>query len=577
MTTQDPNHPIDSGSQVAPWSGEPANTAGSQDTELVAGHGSPTSNEAKAAIAQDHSYTDGATVDTEGIYQSPGYSLGAQEDDATNPSTIHPNTNSGQAGVPYAKYDGTTNGAVAKDAVVPGDTEFAYGHGYNPATDNNKAIPPTQPGAKQPDIDATTKYVGDTDAGPNGQLDTNPWATGYPGGGVGGLSGNEVPLNTGLYASFYGQTNNASQVLDTTNTSNPTALPANNGTALGSQTALDLTGGTGHYVETSNIDAAYPGLTAGLGVTAPGKPTGVSWTFHAGSAEVSWNAPVLPAPVQANTVVTTSDAGVFGSTGTYFYVVTATDLLGETVVSNEKSAVIAATTSSATISWGAVTGATGYKVYRGTGAGLENRLIATITSGSTLSFKDRGAAGTVAALPASNTAVNGGGGHIREYVVYGWRVRGAAKLPANDAAADAYLTNGILPTVTAHSRGVTEYKADGTTIVKVPQTRVRVEHLEPGEYYYFRVAARNEAATGALSAITGVTYPTAPAIPAYYLSAVDIDGNPVVVPGSTLPEGESLAAMTFTGEHGIDDDGVNLTGQSVGQLAEPGEEDEDRV
>lgn len=464
MTTQDPNAPVTSGEQDGVWSGEDANTPGSQDTELVVGHGGPTSHEADLV---DSSYTDGATVDTAGIYQSPGYDLGDEEDDVTNPSNIAPNTNSGQSGIPYANYDGTTNGATSQDAqVVPGDTEFAFGHGYDAATDNNDAIPPQQPGAKQPDIEAGTWYIADPDAdanGMNGFLDTNPWGTGFPDDGVGGQSGAEVGVNTGLYADFYGQTNSDSQVLDTTNTSNPTALPANDGTDI-VLSAVDLLGGTSHVYDSTNIDGAYQGLTVGDGVSDPGAPTAVSWTFLANSAEVTWTAPA-----------------------------------------------------------------------------------------------------------------SAGGGHIREYVVYGWRVRDASYLPANDAAADAYLTNGVLPTVTAHSRGVTKYAADGTTTVEVPQTRVRVEHLEPGAYYFFRVAARNETGTGVLSAITGVTYPTAPPIPTYYLSAVDINNDPITVPGGTDPMGESLAQMTFANNAGLDDDGDDLTGQTAGQLAGPGEEGEDRI
>lgn len=53
----------------------------------------------------------------------------------------------------------------------------------------------------------------------------------------------------------------------------------------------------------------------------------------------------------------------------------------------------------------AANGATGYKVYRGTAAGAENVLVATL--GTVTTYTDTGAAGTAATVPTSNTSTLG--------------------------------------------------------------------------------------------------------------------------------------------------------------------------
>lgn len=115
------------------------------------------------------------------------------------------------------------------------------------------------------------------------------------------------------------------------------------------------------------------------------------------------NSVPLSAPVQASATTTTADSATFAATGTYYYKVVATDSAGNaTSASNEESANVAATTTSVSLSWGAVAGAAGYKVYRGTAAGAENKLLTTIGSGATVSYKDTGTAGTTATVPSIN-------------------------------------------------------------------------------------------------------------------------------------------------------------------------------
>jgi len=75
-------------------------------------------------------------------------------------------------------------------------------------------------------------------------------------------------------------------------------------------------------------------------------------------------------PTGLATVVTGS-GGSWGSTGTYYYVVTAVTVAGESFPSAEVSAVIGATGDTATLSWTPVPGALSYNVYRATSPGGE--------------------------------------------------------------------------------------------------------------------------------------------------------------------------------------------------------------
>lgn len=99
---------------------------------------------------------------------------------------------------------------------------------------------------------------------------------------------------------------------------------------------------------------------------------------------------------------TTTSGGTFAA-GTYYWVVTALNTHGETLASNEISATLVANGTQA-MSWGAVTGATSYNIYRGTSAGGENVLV---TNTSSTSYTATGATGTAASLPSLNTAANG--------------------------------------------------------------------------------------------------------------------------------------------------------------------------
>ena len=110
--------------------------------------------------------------------------------------------------------------------------------------------------------------------------------------------------------------------------------------------------------------------------------------------------PLLTAPASPAVNALTSPAGTFAA-GTYFWKITGTNDAGETTGSTEVSVAVALN-GSALLSWAALPqGTTGVNIYRGTATNAENVLVASL--GACTSFLDKGAAGTAATVPASNT------------------------------------------------------------------------------------------------------------------------------------------------------------------------------
>jgi hypothetical protein len=116
------------------------------------------------------------------------------------------------------------------------------------------------------------------------------------------------------------------------------------------------------------------------------------------------NSSVSP-PVQSP-LVASGTGGTLPAVTLLFYIVTALTAYGETTGSNEQSVTTPAgpATCSINVSWTAVPGATGYRVYRGQGApGSENHYF-SVTSGTT-SLLDTNLPGAVAGTPpVTNTA-----------------------------------------------------------------------------------------------------------------------------------------------------------------------------
>lgn len=118
----------------------------------------------------------------------------------------------------------------------------------------------------------------------------------------------------------------------------------------------------------------------------------------------------LATPVQAAATTSTS-GGTLPTTSVYKYVLTATNAVGETLVSNEQTVTTGAgATNSNTVNWAVVTGATGYKIYRTAAGGSTGTelLLATVAGGATISYLDTGALTPAGAQPTTNTALASG-------------------------------------------------------------------------------------------------------------------------------------------------------------------------
>ncbi len=122
---------------------------------------------------------------------------------------------------------------------------------------------------------------------------------------------------------------------------------------------------------------------------------GVHYTFD-GEAEL------LAAPV-APTLATFTTAGSL-SDATYGYKVSAYNAIGETLPSPEATIVVPAGTATnrVTVTWPAITGATGYRVYGRTSGGPWLR-IATVTA-PTVTFNDTGSVTPAGAIPTTYSA-----------------------------------------------------------------------------------------------------------------------------------------------------------------------------
>ena len=181
----------------------------------------------------------------------------------------------------------------------------------------------------------------------------------------------------------------------------------------GQNLTIDLKDATSSDATRTQLPAQYIGL-----VERKFEPTRIldkipSTTMSGPSVEFithTTNTVGIGAPVI--TLGTAASGGTFAA-GTYFWKLTATNTGGETLGSNELTATLTASQKQP-IDWTAVTGANGYRLYRGTAAGAEDVLVAVIDGGSTVTYTDLGAAGTGATVPtvdrtAGATTVHAGG------------------------------------------------------------------------------------------------------------------------------------------------------------------------
>ena len=154
----------------------------------------------------------------------------------------------------------------------------------------------------------------------------------------------------------------------------------------------------------AELHTSHPGAAGASALSAVTDRSLVTFAAAANNSIALTGTP----PAWSNGIVKPSGLAVTGSStggtlaaGTYFWVVTAITADGETKASNEVTATLTGTTSSAALTWTLPAGATGAKVYRGTAAGAEGTLVATLGAVST--YTDAGAVGTSATPPATDS------------------------------------------------------------------------------------------------------------------------------------------------------------------------------
>lgn len=113
------------------------------------------------------------------------------------------------------------------------------------------------------------------------------------------------------------------------------------------------------------------------------------------------NSPTLTSAVGATT-------GGTITAGTYLYAITAINANGETTISNEVSVTTTGSTSTVTLSWPVVPGATGYKLYKTTAGGLAGTELNYKTVGLVTTDVDTAPGAPSGAVPTSNTALTPG-------------------------------------------------------------------------------------------------------------------------------------------------------------------------
>ncbi len=116
-------------------------------------------------------------------------------------------------------------------------------------------------------------------------------------------------------------------------------------------------------------------------------------------------ATVMPPYGLAYTLSAAGAGGLWGTPQTVYYVLTATNALGETVASIELPAIIDVATKNVILTWPQITGATGYKLYRSATPGVywASSLRYSAPTGATLTYTDDGDALSAGAPAVANT------------------------------------------------------------------------------------------------------------------------------------------------------------------------------
>ncbi|MHB8362518.1 MAG: hypothetical protein ACYDBX_02760, partial [Patescibacteria group bacterium] len=219
---------------------------------------------------------------------------------------------------------------------------------------------------------------------------------------------------------------------------------------------------------TSNTGGLLPSGTYYYEVIAQNiTPLSTSTSFPSQDISVTVNTDVaVPTGVSA-TVGTSGTVGSYLAVSTtYYYVITATTPNGETTKSLEVSGAEGATAYPITISWTADSGATGYRIYKGTVPGGE-QFLASVSGGSTTSYVDSGNTATVtwqtttsllnATEDATSVVYNG-----YVYEIGGVNSSGAAVVTVEYAPIN---TNGTIGTWTANPTSLLNATEYATSVV----------------------------------------------------------------------------------------------------------------
>ncbi len=204
---------------------------------------------------------------------------------------------------------------------------------------------------------------------------------------------------------------------------------------------------TGTVTDSFTINKASQSITlSDTSVSiAAGNTSSVTATAS-GNGTITWSS----SDTSVATVSSGTITGVSAGTATITVSAAATDNYNKTTKTIKvtvkpaapKISSVSNTTSGVKITWGKVTGATGYYVYRATSSGGTYTKIATISSGSTVSYTNK-TSGTYAVSS----------GKTYYYKVYAYAAAG--KSSASSAKSIRYLTAGKVSSLTNTSTGIT--------------------------------------------------------------------------------------------------------------------------
>lgn len=231
----------------------------------------------------------------------------------------------------------------------------------------------------------------------------------------------------------------------------------------------------------------------------------------------------VAAGIGAPTTPTATAVGTGGTfaAGTYYWKITATNAVGESLPSTEATATIVAN-GSATIAWTAVTGATGYRIYRSSTTGAENVSPALVGTSSGSPFTDTGTAPTTGAVPSTNTTSGAAGPSVQLTQTHE-NYRSAELVVFTGAITDGTYT--IVP----------QESPDGTTWSAIPASRLEgaspftFTNAQANSVIEVGVTPRNNVNNYVRALITATSVTTGGSVGALWVLGFG-DSNPVVRP-----------------------------------------------